>query len=45
MVGALALIIVLVLFTVAELEFPFRGDIRIGPEAMEQVLDRSKRAR
>jgi hypothetical protein len=45
MVGALALIIALVLFTVAELEFPFRGDIRIGPEAMEQVLDSSKRAR
>jgi uncharacterized membrane protein YraQ (UPF0718 family) len=38
MVAALALIIGLVLFTVAELDFPFRGDIRIGPEAMEQVL-------
>ena len=40
MVAALALIIALVLFTVAELDFPFRGDIRLGPEAMEQVLDR-----
>jgi uncharacterized membrane protein YraQ (UPF0718 family) len=40
MVAALALIIGLVLFTVAELDFPFRGDIRIGPEAMEQVLGR-----
>jgi hypothetical protein len=40
MVAALALIIALVLFTVAELEFPFRGDIRMGPEAMEQVLSR-----
>jgi hypothetical protein len=38
MVAALALIIGLVLFTVAELDFPFRGDIRIGPVAMEQVL-------
>jgi hypothetical protein len=38
MVAALALIIGLVLFTVAELDFPFRGDIRIGPEAMKQVL-------
>src|SRR5918994_3173998 len=40
MVAALALVIALVLFTVAELDFPFRGDIRLGPEAMEQVLDR-----
>jgi len=40
MVTALALIIALVLFTVAELEFPFMGGIRIGPEAMEQVLGR-----
>jgi Protein of unknown function (DUF4239) len=38
MVAALALIIALVLFTVAELEFPFRGGIWIRPEAMEQVL-------
>ena len=40
MVSALALIISLVLFTVAELEFPFRGGIWIAPEAMEQVLSR-----
>jgi Protein of unknown function (DUF4239) len=40
MVAALALIIALVLFTVAELDFPFRGDVRIGPDAMEQVLGR-----
>jgi Protein of unknown function (DUF4239) len=39
MVAALALVISLVLFTVAELDFPFKGGIRIGPEAMEQVLD------
>ena len=38
MVAALALVIALVLFTVAELDFPFRGGIRIGPEAMERVL-------
>jgi hypothetical protein len=38
MVAALALIIALVLFTVVELEYPFRGGIRIGPEAMEQIL-------
>jgi uncharacterized membrane protein YraQ (UPF0718 family) len=40
MVAALALIISLVLFTVAALNFPFKGDITIGPEAMEQVLGR-----
>jgi hypothetical protein len=40
MVAALALVIALVLFTVAELDFPFRGGIRIGPVAMEQVLGR-----
>jgi hypothetical protein len=40
MVAALALIISLVLFTVAVLNFPFKGDITIGPEAMEQVLHR-----
>jgi cation transporter-like permease len=40
MVAALALIIALVLFTVAALNYPFKGDITIGPEAMEQVLRR-----
>jgi uncharacterized membrane protein YraQ (UPF0718 family) len=40
MVAALALVIGLVLFTVASLDFPFRGDVRIGSEAFEQVLGR-----
>ena len=40
MVAALALIISLVLFTVAALNFPFKGDITIGPDATKQVLDR-----
>jgi hypothetical protein len=40
MVAALALIIGLVLFTVAALDYPFRGDVRIGPEAFEQALGR-----
>jgi uncharacterized membrane protein YraQ (UPF0718 family) len=40
MVAALALIIALVLFTVAALNNPFKGDITIGPDAMEQVLRR-----
>ena len=40
MVAALALIIALVLFTVSALNYPFKGDITIGPEAMEQILGR-----
>jgi uncharacterized membrane protein YraQ (UPF0718 family) len=40
MVAALALVIGLVLFTVAALDYPFRGDVRIGPEAFKQVLGR-----
>ncbi len=40
MVSSLALIIALVLFTVASLNYPFRGDITINPEAMEHVLGR-----
>ena len=39
MVASLALVISLVLFTVAALNFPFKGDITIHPEAMQQVLD------
>jgi uncharacterized membrane protein len=38
MVAALALVIGLVLFTVAALDFPFRGTVHIGPEAFEQAL-------
>jgi hypothetical protein len=40
MVAALTLIIALVLFTVAALDYPFKGDVRIGPDAFEQVLER-----
>jgi hypothetical protein len=32
--------IFLVLFTVAALNYPFRGDVHIAPEAFEQVLGR-----
>jgi cation transporter-like permease len=38
MVAALALVIGLVLFTVAALDYPFRGDVRIDPDAFEQAL-------
>jgi hypothetical protein len=40
MVAALAMIISLSLFTVAALDHPFEGDIRVHPAAFEQVLER-----
>jgi len=40
MVASLALVIALVLFTVAALNYPFKGDITIGPDAMRHVLGR-----
>jgi hypothetical protein len=40
MVATLALIISLALFTVAALNYPFRGDVHIAPEAFKQVLER-----
>ncbi len=40
MVASLALVISSVLFTIGVLEYPFSGDVRVGPEAFEQVLER-----
>jgi hypothetical protein len=40
MVASLALIIALSLFSVAALDHPFKGDVRIHPDAFEQVLER-----
>jgi uncharacterized membrane protein YraQ (UPF0718 family) len=40
MVAALALVISSVLFTIGVLEHPFSGDVRVGPEAFELVLER-----
>jgi hypothetical protein len=40
MVAALALIVSISLFTVAALDYPFRGDIHIHPSAYEQDLER-----
>jgi hypothetical protein len=34
------MLISLTLFTVAALDYPFKGDIRIHPSAFEQVLER-----
>jgi hypothetical protein len=40
MVAALAMILASSLFTVAALDYPFKGDVRIHPAAFEQVLER-----
>jgi Protein of unknown function (DUF4239) len=40
MVGSLALVISMSLFTVAALDYPFQGDIRIHPTAYENDLER-----
>jgi hypothetical protein len=40
MVVALALVISSVLFTIGVLEYPFSGNIRVGPESFELVLER-----
>ena len=40
MVAALALTIALVLFTVGALDYPFKGDIRVRPDAFLSVLER-----
>ncbi len=40
MVAALTLVIGLVLFTVAVLDYPFKGDVQVGPDAFEMELER-----
>ena len=40
MVAALGLVIFLVLFTIGVLEHPFSGNVRVGPEPFELVLER-----
>ena len=40
MVGSLAGVIALVLFTIAAMDHPFSGAARVGPEAFELVLER-----
>jgi hypothetical protein len=40
MVAALALVLSLSLFSIAALDHPFRGDVRIHPDALEQDLER-----
>ena len=45
MVASLALTIALSLFSVAALDHPFMGDIRIHPDAFEQVLERFRESK
>lgn len=40
MVASLTLTLALVLFTVGALDYPFKGDVRVGPDAFESVLAR-----
>ncbi len=36
--AALAVIVVLLLYTIYRIQFPFTGDIRVHPDALELVL-------
>jgi hypothetical protein len=45
MVAALAMILSLSLFTIAALDYPFQGDVRIHPAAFEQVLERFRESK
>ena len=45
MVAALALIISMSLFTVAALDYPFKGDIRIHPSSYENDLERFRESK
>ena len=40
MVAVLTLVISLILFSIGLLQYPFSGDVRVGPEAFELVLER-----
>jgi hypothetical protein len=40
MVALLALVIGLILFTIGSLEYPYSGNVRLGPDAFELVLKR-----
>ncbi|HVA32555.1 MAG TPA: DUF4239 domain-containing protein, partial [Candidatus Baltobacteraceae bacterium] len=38
MIGSLSLLVGLILFLTVALDFPFRGDLRVGPDAFENAL-------
>ena len=37
-----AFTVVLVLFTIRALEYPFDGIVQVGPDAFEEILDKIK---
>lgn len=37
-VAALTVVVTLIIYTIAVLDYPFNGDLRVGPDAFEQVL-------
>jgi hypothetical protein len=37
-VAALTVIVTLIIYTIAVLDYPFNGDLRVGPDAFELVL-------
>jgi hypothetical protein len=39
-VAALTVVITLIIYTIAVLDYPFNGDLRVGPESFELVLQR-----
>lgn len=39
-VAALTVVVTLIFYTTAVLDYPFNGDLRVGPDAFELVLDR-----
>jgi Protein of unknown function (DUF4239) len=39
-VAAMTVVVALSLYTVRVVEYPFSGDVQVGPDAFEQVLDR-----
>lgn len=40
MVAALALVISLILFSIGLFEYPYSGNVRVGPEGFELALER-----
>jgi hypothetical protein len=39
-VAALTVVVTLIFYTTAVLDYPFNGDLRVEPDAFELVLDR-----
>ncbi len=39
-IAALIVVVILIIYTIAVLDYPFNGDLRVGPGAFELVLGR-----